>query len=32
MMPEHLTDELRLLRLGLPGPGREFRAGLKLTL
>ena len=28
----NLTDELRLLQLGLPGPGREVLAGLKLTL
>jgi iron complex outermembrane receptor protein len=29
---DNLTDELRLLQLGLPGPGREFRVGFKLTL
>ena len=27
----NLTDELRLLQLGLPGPGREYLAGLKFT-
>lgn len=25
----NITDELRLLQLGLPGPGREFRLGFK---
>lgn len=29
---DNLTDEVRLLQLGLPGPGREFRLGLKATL
>jgi iron complex outermembrane receptor protein len=28
---DNLTDEVRLLQRGLPGPGRAFRAGLKLT-
>ena len=28
----NLTDELRLLQLGLPAPGREVRVGFKLTL
>lgn len=28
----NLTDELRLLQLGLPGPGREWQGGLKLVL
>ena len=27
----NLTDELRLLQLGLPGPGREVRAGLEVS-
>lgn len=29
---DNLTDELRVLQLGLPGAGREFEAGVKFTL
>jgi iron complex outermembrane receptor protein len=29
---DNLTDDAKFIGLGLPGPGRSFRAGVELTL